>query len=262
MNIQELLVTGTRLLKEKEIPTPRLDSEVLLANRLSKDRVYFLSHGDERVLPEVERSFLQDIQRRSRLEPVAYITGKKEFMGLELEVDPHVLIPRPDTEILVEAAMDMLKEKTGFVHVLDIGTGSGAIAISLTRYLPQVKVTAVDIDPHALKTAKKNADKMGVADRIQFVWSDCFQNVEGIFDAIVSNPPYIDREEMKGLDANVVEFEPVKALYGGEDGLDFYREIARQAPGHLKKGGSSSLRSGVPRPRRSEGSWKKSVLDP
>ncbi|MBF7096058.1 peptide chain release factor N(5)-glutamine methyltransferase [Alkalibacter mobilis] len=238
MNIQELLIKGTKILKEKNISTARLDSEILLAERLNKERSYFLSHYDREISKDIEVSFFEDITRRCEMEPIAYIIGKKEFMGLEFEVNRNVLIPRPDTEILVETAIEILKDKGEYASVLDMGTGSGAIGISLANYLPKIRVTAVDVDEAALETAKRNGARLNVANRMDFVLSDCFKGLKEMkFDIIVSNPPYIDLKEMGELEPNVANYEPRKALFGGHDGLDFYREIAMEAPRFLKEQG-------------------------
>jgi release factor glutamine methyltransferase len=237
MNIQELLIKGTNTLKSAHIATARLDSEVLLSERLSKERSHFLSHGDEQVALQVEDLFFKDIERRRRLEPIAYIIGKKEFMGLTFRVDSHVLIPRPDTEILVETILGSM-ERAERVSILDIGTGSGAIGISLAVFLPGAHVTAVDIDADALKIAEKNARDLNVDQRMDFLLSDCFKYIsQRDFDVIVSNPPYIDAEEMAMLDANVVAYEPVRALSGGQDGLDLYRTITAGSVRYLKQNG-------------------------
>lgn len=238
MNIQELLIKGTNTLKSAHIATARLDSEVLLSERLSKERSHFLSHGDEQVALQVEDLFFKDIGRRRRMEPIAYIIGKKEFMGLTFYVDSHVLIPRPDTEILVETILGSMEHRDERVSILDIGTGSGAIGISLAAFLPGAHVTAVDIEAGALKIAEKNARDLKVDHRMDFFLSDCYEHIsQRDFDVIVSNPPYIDAEEMAMLDTSVGAYEPISALFGGQDGLDFYRTITTGSLGYLKQNG-------------------------
>jgi release factor glutamine methyltransferase len=240
MNVENLLMEATKFLKKNNIPNPRLDAEVLLANRLNLERAYLIMHWQEEVRDDVEKDFLKDIERRFSGEPVAYIINKKEFMGLDFVLNSKVLIPRPDTEILVEVVIEYLKKIPRNKQVLDIGTGSGAIAVSIANYVEDVKVLAVDIDKDALETAAENAGNiLDDPEKVELILSDCFDRVPSDikFDAIVSNPPYIDEREMKLLGENVIGYEPKTALYGGVDGLDFYRKISQQAPDKLVIGG-------------------------
>lgn len=239
MLVEEILRMAVAALKKNRIQNPRLDAEVLLANRMNVDRSALLLHWDKEVDPAVVEGFNQDIQRRMKREPVAYIIGKKEFMGLDFVVNQWVLIPRPDTEVLVETTLDILKSNPKYEKVLEIGVGSGAIAVSLAKYADHIQVTAVDVDEKALQVAKENAKLHGVKDRIVFIESDCFEKLpEGIrYDCIASNPPYINKKDMESLDKDVKGFEPHLALFGGEDGLEFYRRITKEARGYLKKDG-------------------------
>lgn len=240
MNVEKLLIEATKTLKEGNTPSPRLDAEVLLANRLNVERTYLIMSWSEEVSENIKELFVKDIARRLKGEPVAYIINKKEFMGLEFALDSKVLIPRPDTEILVELIVEYLNKKNGEKEVLDIGTGSGAIAISIAYYAKDSKVLAVDIDKDALETARKNAKTiLKNQTSIEFILSDCYENLpdEKKFDVIVSNPPYISEKDMKDLGKDVKDFEPEIALCGGADGLDFYKKISKQAPYRLVKGG-------------------------
>ena len=172
------------------------------------------------------------LDRRAKREPLQYILGETEFMGLTFHVEPGVLIPRADTEILVEKALECMKPGA---RVLDIGTGSGAIAVSLAKLGRQAQVTAVDVSDRALEIARQNAKRNGAA--VEFVKSDCFSALKGRkYDMIVSNPPYISEDEMRELMPEVTR-EPELALFGGADGLDFYRRISREAPEYLNEGG-------------------------
>ncbi|MCX5665783.1 MAG: peptide chain release factor N(5)-glutamine methyltransferase [Candidatus Omnitrophica bacterium] len=169
--------------------------------------------------------------------PLQYIIGKEKFFGLDFIVNEHVLIPRPETEVLVEAALELINAKQDKIcSALDLCTGSGNIAISLTKNAADCKIVASDISGDALETAKENARLNGVFEKIIFTKSDLFSGIEGRFDLIVSNPPYIARHEFDTLQKEVLK-EPMLALDGGIDGLDFYRRIFKDAPGHLTRGG-------------------------
>ena len=237
MVIAELLAGGIRALQEAGIESSRLDAEVLLCHLLQKERIYLLLHKDEAVSEEISRAFMDVIGRRQKNEPVAYITGEKEFMSLSFAVCPGVLIPRPDTETLVEFAIEILKD-TENPEILDLCTGSGAICVSLAHYLPKSRVTAYDISDVCVKTATKNAEANGVLDRVTVKKQDVLAPMpEKPFDAVVSNPPYIPAKVVKGLMPEVRDFEPHSALDGGDDGLTFYRHLVEVAPRHLKQGG-------------------------
>jgi len=179
--------------------------------------------------------------------PVQYIIGHTDFCGLDIMVDKRVLIPRPETELLVEAAAKLVCGFAGLrvcgCNILDLCTGSGAIAIALTKTLPDCKIVASDISEEALALAKLNASKLGAGNNIEFVSSDLFNKIRGRYDIIVSNPPYIARFEFEALQKEVLK-EPRLALDGGEDGLDFYRRIAQEAPGYLNSGGYLVLETG------------------
>ena len=237
MTIKEILIKYSKELEEIS-STPRLDVETLLQKVLGVDRLYILLNLDRVLSNDEEQLFNKFIEERLNNRPIAYIVGNREFMGLDFYVQEGVLIPRPDTEILVEEVIELAKDK-GKVNILDIGTGSGAITVSLAKYLENAKVTSVDISDIALEIGKRNAMKNNVVDRIDFIKSDLFsaldKNVK--FDIIVSNPPYIKREVIETLDKQVKDFEPYNALEGGIDGLDFYRAITTQAKDFLKEGG-------------------------
>jgi release factor glutamine methyltransferase len=196
---------------------------------------------------EQEQRFRELLLRRARREPVAYITGRKEFWSLEFIVTPDVLIPRPETELLVEVVLEraMRYAHESSLKILDIGTGSGAIAICLAKELPHARITAVDISGAALKIARENSERHGVANRIEFGRGDLFEPVAGQFEFIVSNPPYVRREELSMLPAEILDREPLAALDGGIDGLDYYRRIIAEAYQYLEPGGHLVLEIGA-----------------
>ncbi len=220
--------------------SPRLDAEVLLADLLHRERAQLLASYPDRVEPQVITEYRRRISRRSTGEPVAYIIGKREFMGLEFFVDPRVLIPRPETETLVEYILD-LSRRRNLRRVLDVGAGSGCIIVSLAVLLPDIEAHATDISPGALEVAKQNAQRHGVLQKIRFhlgTWyeglPDSFRNS---FDIIVSNPPYIPDAEYPTLQKNVREYEPETALKGGPDGLGPFRALVAGAADWLVAGG-------------------------
>ena len=245
--IADLLAKSAGFLKQKGSATPRLDAELLLAEVLGTGRIELYTNYDQPLNKvEVDR-YRELIRRRATGEPVAYILGRAYFRNLTLMVDSSVLIPRPETEHVVEAALNVLLERdwSGAPRVLDAGTGSGAIAISIAAGFPEADVTAADASREALALAEKNARAAG-AGRISFILSDLFESLDptGTFDLIVSNPPYISAEEWAQLPPDVREFEPREALYGGADGLDFYRRIAVEAAQILRPRGVLVLETG------------------
>ena len=232
MTIREVLKRATARLQQAGVPNSDYDAAVMLAHVMDEDAL-MLRMNSWKEMPEDElEAYEAIIARREKREPMQYILGSVGFMGLDFHVEPGVLCPRPDTEILCEEALRRLKPGA---RVLDIGTGSGAIAVSLAKLGKDVSVTAVDISDTALAVAKDNAERNGA--QVRFVRSDCFAALEGeTFDMIVSNPPYINSMEMAELMPEVRR-EPELALFGGEDGLDFYRRISREAGAYLNEGG-------------------------
>ena len=238
MTIKEILIQYSKEL-ENISDTPRLDVEMLLKKALGDvDSMYIRMYLDKQLTEEQEKYFLEMIKERLNERPIAYIIGNREFMGLDFFVQEGVLIPRPDTETLVEEIINICNNRTG-LNILDIGTGSGAITISLAKYLDKSHVISADISDIALEIASKNAISNNVDERIDFIKSDVFSNVpkEEKFDLIVSNPPYIRKADIDGLDRQVKDFEPYNALEGGEDGLDFYRKITNGSKAFLKNKG-------------------------
>ncbi|HWI55147.1 MAG TPA: peptide chain release factor N(5)-glutamine methyltransferase [Desulfobacteria bacterium] len=243
VSFQEAISKGTVILRSRSIETARLDAEVLLAHVLDVSRTdLYLNIGsiDENKLSE----YYQVVRRRADREPVAYLTGEREFMSLPFKVSSDVLIPRPETEIIVEKALEIKP-----FNIIDVGTGSGAIAVSLANYLPESSIRAVDISAGALEVAKYNAARHGVSDRITFYNGnllDPFNSPEHYFryDLITANLPYIPTPEMNELPYDVRGYEPVEALCGGEDGLELYRKLLPVAAKLLKQEGHTLIEFG------------------
>ena len=243
MTIKQALIKGVAILKLEKISTPKLKARLLLQYVLKKPRQYLIVYDNQKLTDKEEQEYLKYIELVRQGEPIEHITHQKEFMKLNFYVDENVLIPRQDTEVLVEEVMKIAK-KIRAKKILDLCTGSGAIAVSLAKYLENVQVTALDISRKALDIAKANAKNNHVEDKITFVESNLFQNLgQEKYDMIVSNPPYIRREEIETLDREVRR-EPRLALDGGEDGLDFYRNIIDKGYEYLKYGGYICLEIG------------------
>lgn len=243
--IRALLTWTIDFLKAKGIAEARLDTEILLAHVLKCKKIEMYARYDELPTDAERAKFKELITRRVAGWPVAYLVGYRAFYMLTFDVDPAVLIPRSDTETLVLEADKRLKKLTA-PEVLDLGTGSGCIAISLAHQKKDARVTVTDISPDALAVAQKNASKCGVADRMTFLQGDLFSALPpgATFDLIASNPPYIAQSEFAALSADVRDHEPRIALDGGPDGLAFYRRIANGVPPFLKPGGSLLLEIG------------------
>lgn len=239
--VKRVLDWSIGFLRENGSDSPRLDAEILLAHACGWQRIQLYTNYEQPLTPNQRGVMRELIQRRAQAEPVAYLVGYREFFSLDFAVNASVLIPRPDTETLVRHALDALKGHPN-PAVLDIGTGSGCIAIAVAVNCPGANVTAIDVSPETLSVATSNANKHGVSDRVRFIESDVFANVPPEkFDLIVSNPPYIREDELAGLDADVRDHEPVGALVSGVDGLDIVRRIVSEAPEFLTAGGHLML---------------------
>lgn len=232
MNYRKLYETGKDRLEKAGIQEAALDASLLLEEVCRTDRNTLLVHGDRAVTEEEETQFRIFIERRSTHEPLQQITGWQEFMGLRFSVTEDVLVPRQDTETLVEEVMRYLRDG---MEILDVCTGSGCILLSLLRYSNGCRGVGCDISEKALAVAGQNAKELGIS--AQFIQSDLFESIEGRFEYIVSNPPYIRKDMIPTLMEEVRDHEPLIALDGGEDGLDFYRKITREATEHLYSGG-------------------------
>lgn len=237
--ILKILSWITAYLTEKQSESPRLDAEILLAFALKIERVQLYVQFD-RPLLEDELALIRGlVKRRAAQEPIAYIVGTQGFWSLDLKTDSRALIPRPDTEILIEAVLGLLSEDST-ASVIDIGTGSGAIALSLAVERPQLRIAATDIDLNTLELARENAALHGLSERVDFFYGDLLEALGtewSTADMIVSNPPYIAEEQRSKLMADVRNFEPSGALFSGEDGLDILRRLTRDSYRFLQSGG-------------------------
>jgi release factor glutamine methyltransferase len=251
--IGRVLGWTTQHFAEKGIDSPRLDAELLLASVLQKNRLYLYTHYDQPLNESERAGYRALVQRRSKREPVAYILGEREFYGLPFTVTRDVLVPRPETEHLVDAVREWLdahvREKP---RLCDVGTGSGAIAIALAVQAPAAEVVAIDVSEAALAIARANATRHGVADRVRFVAGDLLAPVKGEppFDVIVANLPYVPSPERPQLMPEVRDHEPGLALFGGEDGLDLVRRLIALVPERLAPEGLVALEIGA-------GQWPK-----
>jgi release factor glutamine methyltransferase len=242
--VQKVIQWTTEHFQKKRLDNPRLEAEVLLAHLLEMDRMGLYLNYDRPLTEEERMAYREMIQRRLAQEPLAYIVGAKEFWSLRFAVGPECLIPRPETEHLVEEAIRIGKGLTPPQRILEIGQGCGAVAIALATELPEAKIVATDVSDGACALAQANAERYGVADRLRFVKGDLFPAREGPFGLICSNPPYIPTAEVLALAPEVRDYEPLTALDGGEDGLRFFRRIAEGAPQFLAAGGWLLLEMG------------------
>lgn len=223
MKIGELVTQATDILRDNKVRSCVLDAQLLLAHYLKVDKLFVINNRNCD-LAEYD-GYFDLISRRAMHEPIAYILGKKEFFGLDFYVDKNVLIPRPDTEILVESVIDVVKSKRK--KMLDIGTGSGCISVSCLANCKHLNAKGLDISGEALAIAEKNAETNKVKKRFTTLKCDILNEIpDGKYDIIVSNPPYIEPEVIEGLETDVKDYEPYSALYGGADGLDFYHRIS------------------------------------
>jgi release factor glutamine methyltransferase len=260
MDARTALKAGVARLREAGVPSFTLAAELLLLHVAGRDRTWLYAHPEDNLSEEQRELFFALIARRVSGEPTQYLTGKQEFWGLEFEVTPAVLIPRPETEHVIEVALDRLavreiragrRQTTSGEDLLiaDVGTGSGCIAVSLAKDLPNAKFVATDVSRAALEVARRNATRHGVADRIEFVEASLLERsgeqASGHrFELVVSNPPYIGRREKPALAPEVRDHEPELALYGGEEGYELYGGLIAQAAAQLKAGGILVLELG------------------
>jgi release factor glutamine methyltransferase len=238
--IGRLLNWTTDFLREKGADSPRLDAEVLLAHVRGCKRIELYTAFEEPASEELRQQFRELVKQRAAGKPVAYLVGQREFFSLPFEVTPDVLIPRPETELLVVRALDLAKqapltERQDGIQIADLGAGSGILAVTLAKRLPSSRLTAIDVSSAALAVAQRNAERHGVTERIEWFHSDLFASVpdDRRFDVIVSNPPYITTAEMAALVGDVRRFEPELALHGGEQGTDVISRLIPQAADRL-----------------------------
>ena len=239
MNYTEAFLMGMQKLKEAEIGEAQLDARLLLEEVCGTDHNTLLCHGDREVSEAEEEQYRKALEQRAVHVPLQHLLGYQDFMGLRFQVNEYVLIPRQDTEILVEEAMRYLHDG---MRILDLCTGSGCILLSLLHYSNDCEGVGVDISQEALQVAAQNAELLGI--KADFLKSDLYEKVTGKFDLLVSNPPYIERKVIPILMEEVREYDPYIALDGGEDGLDFYRRIIGGAQDYLKRGGQILMEIG------------------
>jgi release factor glutamine methyltransferase len=254
MDARTAFKTGIARLRDANVPSFTLAAELLLLHVVGRDRTWLYAHSEDEITAEQEQRFMSLLTRRAAGEPTQYLTGKQEFWGLEFEVTPDVLIPRPETEHVIEVALDRLalreiragRKQTlsgEGLRIADIGTGSGCIAISLAKDLPGARLVATDISAEALTVAQRNAARHNFADQIEFIHANFWEGISSSaaaaprFDLIASNPPYIGRREGPTLQREVRDHEPEVALYGGEEGYELYAALVTQAAAHLVAGG-------------------------
>lgn len=245
MLVREVLVQAAAQLREQGVETPRLDADLLLAHVLGVNRAALFTWPERRLTPKELTLFRDLVARRAAREPLAYIVGHREFFGLDFSVNPHVLIPRPETELLVEHALRLARQFDTPPCIADVGAGSGAIVVALAVHLPQATLYALDDSSEALALTAENARRHGVAGRIHCLHSDLLASLPVPVDLITANLPYVATGEWEGLAPEIRHFEPRSALDGGPDGLDLIRRLLATAAPHLQPGGAILLEIGA-----------------
>jgi len=243
MNIQSAVIEGTNILKDKFILSAQLDSEILMAKALDKNREYIILNHDKIINIENLEYFKKLVLERATRKPIAYLLNKKFFWKSEFYVNKNILIPRPDTEIIIEQILKVTKNKN-YLRILDIGVGSGCILLSILKERMNFYGTGIDISKNSLEISKINAKKLFVAKRVKFYKSDVDKFTQGKYDLVVSNPPYIKKNDLKYLESDISKFEPNLALDGGLDGLSVIRKVIKKTSELLKKNGKFILEIG------------------
>jgi len=243
MNIQSALTEGLNILKKKSILSAKLDSEILMAKALGKKREYIILNNNKIIKEQNLEYFKQLVQERATRKPIAYLLNKKSFWNSEFDVNKNTLIPRPDTEIILEQILKFTKNKN-YLNILDIGVGSGCILLSVLKERKNFYGTGIDISRNSLDICKMNAKKLLLERRVKFFKSDVDKFAIGKYDLIVSNPPYIKTSDLKYLESDVIKFEPKLALDGGLDGLSVIRKVIKKSSELLKKNGKFILEIG------------------
>jgi release factor glutamine methyltransferase len=240
MNIENILNQGISILKENKIPNPHLDSRILLSESINKDIKHIILNSKEILNNKQLENFNSYIERRKKGEPIAYLINKKEFWKDEFYVNKDVLIPRPDTELIIEQVLKIYSKQSQ-LQILDIGTGSGCILLSILKEIPNSYGVGIDISKKSIKISKFNANKLHLTDRTKFIHSSVDNFKIGKYDLVVSNPPYIKLLNLKYLEKNVINFEPKLALSGGFDGFSKIRKVISKASTLIKKNGKFVL---------------------
>jgi release factor glutamine methyltransferase len=247
--MQKLLNWVTEYLAAKGIESPRLSAELLLSHVLGLKRIELYTQFNRQV-PQQQLDQLHELVKRAGLhEPVSYLTGKAEFYSIELDITADCMIPRPETELLVQRAIEYLRTRSGVQYVCDLCTGSGCIAVAIAKNFPDARITATDISAAALEVAARNVEKHRLTERVRLLRGDLFEPViqqldVSQFDLIVCNPPYVSTAEYENLDKNIKDYEPESALLAGEDGMDVYRRIIEKVDEFLKPGAALMLEIG------------------
>ncbi len=244
-SVDSVLREATHTLTFAGCDTPRLDAEVLLAHVLGQDRAWLYAHPEHLPSPRQLSAYRALVSRRAKREPVAYLTGHKEFFGLDFVVTPDVLVPRPETELLVEQALGWAERVPAPLTIADVGTGSGAIAVTLAVHLPGALVVATDTSPAALALARRNAARHGVAGRVHCVQGDLLAPLAGGFSLVVANPPYLSPADLAAAPPEVARWEPRAALDGGPDGLATIRRLLAVASDRLRPDGALLMEIGA-----------------
>lgn len=246
--IRDVLAWMIDDLRKRGVEGARLDAELIVGQALGIDRVKVIVDSDRLLAPQELEAIRALFKRRRTLEPVAYLRGFREFYGRPFRVDKRVLVPRPDTEILVEVALERLRGRDLGARIVDLCTGSGCVAVTLKLERPTITVDATDLSPGAIEVARDNAQRLGAVWNVRFATGDLFAPLGAprpIYDLVVANPPYIPSGEIPGLQADIRDHEPHLALDGGNDGLDLVRRIAREAPAWLRSGGALAMEIGA-----------------
>jgi len=242
MQLKQAIESAYQLFVENDVPSPRLNAELLLLFVLSRERAYLYAHPERELTPDEQSNFDEVIRERARGCPTQYITGHQEFWGLDLLVSPAVLIPRPETEHVVETVLELVKEYRfdgpGRLRLLDVGTGSGCIALALASELPHAEIHACDISEEALEIARVNAARLALGGKVLFRKSDLLSVYAGEqFDFVISNPPYVGEGDADKVQKQVREFEPKVAVFSGREGMEIYRRLVPEVHKHLRPGG-------------------------
>ena len=238
MNLKQALQSAIQQLDEAQVGSPRINAETLLMFVLGRDRAYLYAHGERVLSAEEILRYQQLTAERARGVPAQYITGHQEFWGMDLLVSPAVLIPRPETEHVVETVLELSQGRAGNIRIVDVGTGSGCIALALAKELPQAEIHATEISATALEVARANAGRHQLTERVHFHQTDLLNDIAGLqFDFVVSNPPYVGESEKDTVEAQVRKFEPQIAVFAGETGMEVFAKLIPQALKVLSPGG-------------------------
>ena len=238
MNLKQALQSAIQQLDEAQVGSPRINAETLLMFVLGRDRAYLYAHGERVLSAEEILRYQQLTAERARGVPAQYITGHQEFWGIDLLVSPAVLIPRPETEHVVETVLELSQGRAGNIRIVDVGTGSGCVALALAKELPQAEIHATEISATALEVARANAARHQLAERVHFHQTDLLNDIAGMqFDFVVSNPPYVGESEKDTVEAQVRKFEPQIAVFAGETGMEVFAKLIPQALKVLSPGG-------------------------